>query len=687
MKISPARRILFIILLAFLPATAGSVPAAGQAEGSATFWTCSMHPQIRLPEPGQCPICFMDLIEVTVEQKPGEAAGLRSITLDEQARKLARVEVSPVVRGGARRQVRMVGRVDYDETRMGTITAWVGGRIDRLFVDYTGSTVRRGQPMARIYSPELLTAQAELIQARAALDRLRDSRNDLLRRTAARTVDASREKLRLLGLSDAQIQEMEERKRPADHITLTAPMGGIVIRKNVTEGVYVRTGEPIYTIADLHHLWVLLEAYESDLQDIGLGQEILFTVEAFPGDEFRGKVAYIDPLVNDRTRTVRIRLNVNNPDLRLKPGMFARAVTLNRAGGDPGKAPLLIPASAPLVTGRRALVYVQEPGREGVYEGREIILGARQDGHYQVKSGLKEGELVVTRGAFKIDSAIQIQGRPSLMNPYVSAVRRDEASPPLLFLSRLNLLNRSFAGLSRAVHQGDRERIRTATRSFSAMLGIVDADKSAQKDRLAWQELGMLLRNDILLLQEADDRQERLAIYATMAEHFRQVRTRFSLSDVAAAMPGNPELRRQLGRLVRHYLVLQQALAGDDGKKALTAIAAMQEPADGVFSSLADLGLDRAETLSFHLNEALLALADSTTIKAIRTAFAPFSQALADTVAVFGADIDTPVYEHFCPMAFDNKGATWLAAGTRISNPYFGAMMLRCGEVRRQIKQ
>ncbi len=646
-----------------------------------------MHPQIRLPEPGQCPICFMDLIEVTVEQDQGAQTGLRRISLTDRARKLAQVEVSPVVRGGARRQVRMVGRVDYDETRMGTITAWVGGRIDRLFVDYTGSTVRKGQPMARIYSPELLTAQAELIQARAALERLRDSDNRLLRRTAARTVDASREKLRLLGLADRQIREVEERNRPADHITLTAPMGGIVTRKNVTEGMYVRTGQPIYTIADLSHLWVLLEAYESDLQDIALGQEILFTVEAFPGEEFKGRVAYIDPLVDDRTRTIKIRLNVDNPDGRLKPGMFARAVTLSRRRNAPGEAPLLIPASAPLITGRRALVYVQLPGEEGVYEGREIILGSRQDGHYQVRSGLKEGELVVTRGAFKIDSAIQIQGRPSLMNPYISATRRDEASPPLLFLSRLDLLNRSFAALSRAVHRGDRKRTRTETDSFAAMLATIAADKAGQEDRLAWKELSMLLRNDILLLNEATDRDERLAVYADMAEHFRQVRTRFELDDSNAAMPGNPELRQRLGRLVTDYLALQRALAGDDVGKALAAVAALAKNADPVFASLADLGLDRAESLGVQLNDTLARLLHSATLADIRIAFAPFSQVLTRTVSVFGATLDTPLYEQFCPMAFDNKGATWLAADTEISNPYYGAMMLRCGEVRRQIKQ
>lgn len=179
-----------------------------------TIWTCSMHPQIQLPESGQCPICFMDLIEVQKESSVNRAS-LRQISFDSRARKLAEVEVQAVKHGSGVTEIRMVGKVDYDETRVGTITSWVNGRIDKLFVDYTGSRVRRGQPMVKVYSPELLTAQAELIQASVALKRTGESGNEIIRKTAERTLAASREKLRLLGLGNKQLQAIEKQGRPA----------------------------------------------------------------------------------------------------------------------------------------------------------------------------------------------------------------------------------------------------------------------------------------------------------------------------------------------------------------------------------------------------------------------------------------------------------------------------------------
>ena len=317
-------RTLLIVLVCFLLTPFSSIAGEEEHDHTAeTVWTCSMHPQIQLPESGQCPICFMDLIEIVKESSKNKQS-LRQISFDRRARKIAEVEVQPVTRGHAATEVHMVGKIDYDETRVGTITSWVNGRIDKLFVDYTGSQVKRGQAMANIYSPELITAQAELIQALAAFKRTQESQNEIIRNTASRTLNASREKLRLLGLSTKQLQAIEQLGKPTNHITLTAPLSGIVIKKDVNEGMYVKTGSPIYTLADLKQLWVILEAYESDLQDISLGQQVDFTVESYPGTAFQGKIAYIDPLVNEKSRTIRIRLNVENKDGKLKPGMFVQ---------------------------------------------------------------------------------------------------------------------------------------------------------------------------------------------------------------------------------------------------------------------------------------------------------------------------------------------------------------------------
>ena len=244
-------------------------------------WTCSMHPQIQLPKAGQCPICGMDLIPVSSEGS-GDEGSTPELTMSEKAVKLAEIEVAPVERREVNAEIRMAGKVDYDETQLGYITSWVPGRIDRLYVDFTGVSVKKGDPMVSLYSPELLTAQQELIQSLKTVKKLEQSGLSSIRETARHTVDAVREKLRLWGLTKRQIAEIEERGKPSDHVTIYAPMSGVVIHKDGLEGMYVKTGTKIYTIADLSQVWVKLDAYESDLSWIRNGQAVEFETEAYP---------------------------------------------------------------------------------------------------------------------------------------------------------------------------------------------------------------------------------------------------------------------------------------------------------------------------------------------------------------------------------------------------------------------
>ena len=231
-------------------------------EGRAEVWTCAMHPQIRMPGPGQCPVCAMDLI--AVETDAGQRLGPRQLRLSPSARQLASIQTAPVVRRFAPVELRMVGKIAVDETRISYITAWVPGRIDRLYVDYTGVRVEAGDHVAYLYSPELLTAQEELIQALRAWERLGDSGVASLGQTARATVEAAREKLRLLGLKKGQIARIEQERQASDHLTIYAPVGGVVMEKHLSQGGYVQTGTPIYTIADLSRLWLELAVYESD---------------------------------------------------------------------------------------------------------------------------------------------------------------------------------------------------------------------------------------------------------------------------------------------------------------------------------------------------------------------------------------------------------------------------------------
>ena len=298
------------------------------ADEGPQVWTCSMHPQIQMPKPGLCPICGMSLF--LLERQDTETASLRELTMSDNAWRLMEIRTSLVEQRFVEAEIRMVGKIEYDETRLKYITAWVPGRLDRLYVDYTGVPVAEGDHMVYMYSPELLSAQAELLQALQAVRNLADSDVGIVRQMTEATVEAVREKLRLWGLRPEQIAEIERRGEPSDHVTIYAPIGGIVIHKNAQEGMYVDTGTRIYTIADLSHVWVRLDAYESDLQWLRYGQQVELTTEAHPGEYFIGTIAFIDPSVTESTRTVKIRVNAPNPDLRLKPGMFVRAIVRAR---------------------------------------------------------------------------------------------------------------------------------------------------------------------------------------------------------------------------------------------------------------------------------------------------------------------------------------------------------------------
>ncbi len=437
---------------------------SGTSMEDAEVWSCSMHPHIQRSGPGKCPICGMDLIKVPTEDSSMDA-GARKIVISDAQRALMKIETMPVVRKFPAAELNLVGKVTYDETRLAYITAWVPGRIDDLLVDYTGVSVNKGDHMVKLYSPELISAQEELLQARRGLGDLSKSGLTSLRDSARGTLKSARDKLRLWGLTNEQISEIEKNGKPSEQVTIYSPSTGVVIHRNAQEGMYVKTGTRIFTIADLSAVWIQLDAYESDLQWLRYGQDVKFTTEAYPGQTFHGLVSFIDPVLNPKTRTVKVRVNVDNADGRLKPEMFIRAnvyaqfasgghvmdeqlagkwicpmhpeivkdtsgqcdvcdmdlvkaETLGYSSAVQVEAPLVIPATAPLLTGKRAVVYVEEPGHDKpTYVGRVVELGARAGSEFIVESGLSEGERVVVSGNFKIDSALQIQAKPSMMNP------------------------------------------------------------------------------------------------------------------------------------------------------------------------------------------------------------------------------------------------------------------------------
>lgn len=414
---------------------------------SESLWTCSMHPQIRQPGPGKCPICGMDLIPVSIGKE--EQLGPRQIALSPAAQAIAQIETAPVERRFVESEVRMVGKIAYDATRAHDVALLADGVIERLFVNYEGVRVRKGDHLAEIYSPEVLAAQKELIAAQRGGN-----------------TEGARQKLRLLGVLEEEIDAVLKSGEANRVFTVRSPVDGVLVSRSGNEGSWLNRGDSLATITDNAVVWALLDAYESDLSFIHYGQKVDLSVEALPDRTFTGYVAFIPPELDDMTRSAKIRLNVPNADGALKPGMFVHAKLRVRLSADgqeispdlagkwispmhpeiiktaPGTCdicgmplvpaaelgfvaasavtstpPLVIPATAPLLTGQRAVVYVAAPDKSGVYEGRDVELGMKAGDFYIVRSGLQEGEQVVVRGNMKIDSAIQLLAKPSMMNP------------------------------------------------------------------------------------------------------------------------------------------------------------------------------------------------------------------------------------------------------------------------------
>ncbi len=518
---------------------------AAEEEVKIDFWTCSMHPQIRQPKAGQCPLCGMDLIPVLSGDMDDEGSP-RELTMSKKAIKLAEIEVAPVERKVVTTEVRMVGKVDYDETRLAYITAWVPGRIDRLYVDYTGVSVKKGDPMVYLYSPELLTAQQELIQSLKTVRKLERSGLASIRETAGQTVDAVREKLRLWGLTKKQIGDIEKQGKSLDHMTIYAPISGVVIHKDGIEGMYVKTGTRIYSIADLSQVWVKLDAYESDLSWILNGQEVEFVTEAYPGEIFKGKVVFIDPFLDTKTRTVKVRVNVPNSEGKLKPEMFVRAVVYPVvADAGEGESPLVIPASAPLITGKRAVVYIEVPGKKGRYQGREIVLGPRTGDYYIVREGLSEGELVVVNGNFKIDSAIQILAKPSMMYPEESAqTAKDQGKSPQkveeenlepfkvsdAFKTQLKSVFSAYFTIHQSLSQDDFKSAQEGAKKLAEEIDAVDMKLLEGTPHMAWMEEQKALKKSIREIAGAKDIEDARSAFIPISESLYTVAKRFGTS-------------------------------------------------------------------------------------------------------------------------------------------------------------
>lgn len=376
--------------------------SSGSAE-SGTVWTCSMHPQIKSDKPGKCPLCAMDLIPLKSSGGGDEAVDDEAIQLSNEAIALANIQTSTVGHEAAVKDVQLYGTIQVDERLQQSQTSHVNGRIETLNVNFTGETVKQGQLIATIYSPELLNAQQELLEAA----KLSDLQPLLL--------DAAKQKLRLWKMTEAQINDVLTSGEVSPYVNIHANTGGVVVAKNVNQGDYITQGTILYNIANLSKLWAVFDAYEKDLPFLSVGDQLEYTLQSTPGSVYKGRIAFINPIIDVTTRTAKVRVEVDNRTGKLKPEMYATAHVT--APLEQYTKEMIVPKSAVLWTGERSIVYVKQPNTSTpAFKLREIVLGPLLGANYVVMSGLENGEEIVTNGAFTVDASAQLEGKTSMMN-------------------------------------------------------------------------------------------------------------------------------------------------------------------------------------------------------------------------------------------------------------------------------
>ncbi|MCF6278752.1 MAG: efflux RND transporter periplasmic adaptor subunit [Flavobacteriaceae bacterium] len=535
------------------------------------MWTCSMHPQIMQPEAGDCPICGMDLIPAEVG-----ADGLEEdqFKLSENAMALANIQTITINDSNNQigsNAIKLSGKIVENEDATSVQTAHFGGRIERLYVSSVGEKVNRGKLLARIYSPELFAAQQELLTAAS----LKESQPALYK--------AVRGKLNLWKLSEKQINSIEISGKPIANFPIYANVSGVVSMKMVEEGNHVMEGAPLLKISNLNTVWANFDVYENQISQFKKGQEVVVTTNAYPAKEFKSKVSFIDPILDNATRTIKLRVVLNNRKGLFKPGMFVEGKVQRIAPSIVDKQSILIPASAVLWTGKRSVVYVKSTPDEPIFEMREVTLGSKMGENYEVIKGLEGDEEIVVNGTFTIDATAQLQGKRSMMN-----------------------------------------------------------QNKSSKDIVE-----------------------------------KEIVSRISVDS---------KFQNQLKTVFDDYIKLKNALVNDNPDLA-------KDAASVIISSLGKVDMkllkDNAAhthwmTVEKEIKSSANSIADVTEIEKQRDHFIHLSSHLTSAIQLFG--VNQEIYNQFCPMANDNKGAYWLSLEKEIKNPYFGDKMLNCGSVKEIIE-
>lgn len=501
---------LFLGWLIFKPAHPDRSAHTHEQAGE-VIYTCSMHPQIRQSEPGKCPICGMDLIPISQTSDKGDNNPF-VYTMTAEAIALANVQTQKVKSVSPEHEIYLTGKIAINEQKLAVITANYSGRIEKLFVDFTGQTVSKGQKLASIYSPELVTAQKELIES------------SKFKGINPALYNASKEKLRLWKVTETQINEIENSGVVLTEFDVYADQSGIVIRRDIAKGDFVNKGTILFEIVDLSSVWVLLDAYESDLALIKVGQRITITVSSIPGKEFTSNISFIDPLINPQTRTASVRAELSNLQQILKPEMFVNGRV--KASLPVSKKSLAIPKTAVLWTGKRSIVYVKVPNAAiPSFEMREITLGVNVGDYYIVENGLAEGEEIVTNGVFAIDGAAQLSGNYSMMN----RTTQHNIVVPVRFKEQLSVFVNQYFELKNSLVKSNRQNTQATANMLGSALNKIDMkllDESAHK---IWMEHYSKLKKEIAQLQSANTIEKQREIFSQTSNLIIEVVETFGL--------------------------------------------------------------------------------------------------------------------------------------------------------------
>jgi membrane fusion protein, copper/silver efflux system len=617
-------------------------PEMAQGDGvEETIWTCSMHPQIRQAEFGICPLCGMDLTPAAA----GGAGDEFTLVMTAEAVAMSQIQTSPVAYEIPVRELRLPGRVAIDETRESVITAHFDGRITEQKVAVTGEQVRQGDVLGRIWSPELVTAQQELLDAA----RMQTVNPGLL--------DAARRRMTFWGLSEAQVEDILTSGQVRREVEILAPRSGVVTRRAVREQDYVRQGTVLYEIADLSRVWIDFEAFERDVAWLATGDVVRFTAAAFPGEVFAGRVSWVDPVMDARRRVVRVRVEAGNTEGRWRPEMLVSGEVLAEGRGARVRA-LTVPASAVLWTGTRSLVYVQVPGEQvPTFESREVRLGERFSDRWIVLEGLDVGERVVSNGVFTVDAEFQLRDKFSMMN-------RD----------RVPVMG---AALRRAPERerdeddgGSQPAAASVHSALTPSAAITSTGTSATSPSAGTSGTGISSTSGTTI-GTAQNNQTSATSSTSAASN--------AATDTRSAVTRS--FRSEFSAVLDAYMEAKDALVASDAQTASRAASLLRDR----INALSEQELLSAQAQSDWLGtretlrREMINWLRSENIEHQRTTLYAVSRLLFDAAQQFG--VEGVVYQQYCPMAFNDTGASWLSRENRIMNPYLPETMLGCGEV------